>query len=181
MIVAGMTASGSWLFAIALSDAIVIRSNMLEGYCGSHTATPECYSHPPFRKITSVGLSLFNATDHSITSGTNWNALYNIAGGKLQIFQSWGRALRICSLLERKTVFHKIWPCGLKPSFFVPWNRWVWLHISGQLFSTVFRKLTKPVKWAMIRRQPTTLQFTLHPAFASNFGVSLLAGWGESH
>lgn len=137
-----------------------MRSNMLEGYCGSHTASPERYSPSPFVKITSVG-SRFNETDHSITNGTGLNALYNIAGGKVQIFQSWEGALCICSLLKRKSVFHKIWPCGLKLSFFVPWNSRVWLYISGQLSSTVFQKLTKPAKWAMIRRQHTILQFTL--------------------
>lgn len=70
-------------------------------------------------------------------------------------------------------MFHKIWPCGLKPSFFVPWNSGVWLYISGQLFSTVLQKLTKPIKWVMTWRQHKILQFTLYPAFASDFGVSL--------
>lgn len=177
MIVAGTAASGSWLFAVTVSDAIVLRSNTLEGYCGSHTATPECYRRSPFVTITSVG-SRFNETDHRITNGTGLNALFNIAGGGLTIFQSWEGALCICSLLKRKSVFHKIWPCGLKPSFFVPWNSRVWLYISGQLSSTVSQKLTKPVKWAMIRRQHTILQFTLYPAFASDFGVRLL-GWGD--
>lgn len=137
----------------------------------SHSRSRVLY-HSPFVKITSVG-SRFNETDHSITNGTSLNALYNIAGGKLQIFQSWEGALCICSLPKRKSVFHKIWPCGLKLSFFVPWNSRVWLYISGQLSSTVFQQLTKPVKWAMIRRQHTTLQFTLYPAFASDFGVYL--------
>lgn len=174
-----MAASGSWLFAITISDAIFLRSNTLEGYCSSHTATPECRSHSPFVKITSVG-ARFNETDHNITNGTRLNALYDIAGGELQIFQSWEGALCICSLLKRKSVFHKIWPCGLKLSFFVPWNSRVWLYISGQLSSTVFQKLTKPVKWAMIQRQHTILQFTLHPAFASDFGVYLLGRVGIS-
>lgn len=129
-----------------------------------------------FRRDNKCSLSLFNATDHSITNGTSLSTLYNIAGREPQIFQGWEGALCICSLLKRKSVFHKIWPCGLKLSFFVPWNSRVWLYISGQLSSTVFQKLTKPVKWAMIGRQHTILQFTLYPAFASDFGVSLLGG-----
>lgn len=117
----------------------------------------------PFLQITSGG-PLFNETDHSITNGTRLNALYYIAGGKLQIFQGWEAALCMGSLLKRKGMFHNIWPCGLKLSVFVPWNSRMWRYISGQLSSTVFQKLTKPIKWAMIWWQHAILQFSLYPA-----------------
>lgn len=122
-----------------------------------------------------------SATDHGITNGAHSKALYNIAGGKLPISQSWEAALCICSLIKRETVFHKIWSCGLKLSLSVPCNSQVWLYISGQLSLTVFQKLTKPVKWAMLWRQQTILQFTRHPEFAFDFGVSLpgVGGGGE--
>lgn len=169
-------ASGSWLLLMLSSGGQICWTD-IAALTQPNRRAPVI----PFRSDNKCRLFLCNATDHSITNGTHLNALYNIAGGKLQIFQSWEGALCICSLLKRGSAFHKIWSWGLKLSFFVPWNSQVWLYISGQLSSTIFQKLTKPVKRAMIWRQRTIPQFILHPVFASDLSLSLLGEWGSHY
>lgn len=179
MIMAGMTVSGPWLFVSAVSDVIIRRSNMQEGYCGSHTATPECYSHPPSLKITSVGSSCSTRPTTALQMAPVEMPCTTLQGESYIDFSELRKSTVYLLIIKKEDCVSQnmvLW--ATKLSFFVPWNSRVWLSHLRPIILHRFSKLTKAAKWAMIRRQPTTLQFTLYPAFASNFGVCLLAGWG---
>lgn len=139
---------------------------------------PECYSHPPSLKITSVGSSCSTRPTTALQMAPVEMPCTTLQGESCRFFQSWERALCICSLLKKEDCVSQNMVLWAKAVFLCSLEQpSVALHLRPIILHR-FSKLTKAAKWAMIRRQPTTLQFTLYPAFASNFGVCLLAGWG---
>lgn len=131
-------------WVLIISDAISIRSNALSGYCGSHTHTGLLQSFP-FVKIMMQALF----AQHAQPQRYKWH-----------LFQCLRRHCREKSTefseLRGSTVSLLIMKKGQRVSqnmvlwakavFFVPWNSQVWLYIASQLSTSIFQKLTKPVK-----------------------------------